>query len=61
MAKKTIAFSVTEEEKSFLDNYAKSRGVNTASALSRIALFEYIRRRSPKELTALMHLQHKKD
>lgn len=42
--KKSISYSVDEELKSRIDHYAKIKGYETASAFSRIAVVQHMRR-----------------
>ena len=50
-----ISFTVdSRETKQALDRYAIGRGFKNAGALSRAALFEYIRRRTPKEARLIL-------
>jgi hypothetical protein len=40
----TIEFSVDEEQKKDIDNYARVKGFDKASNLARVALFHYMRK-----------------
>lgn len=56
MSGKRISFEVeTEQLKSDIQEFGKSRGINKVTDLSRIALYEYIRRRLPKDAVTLLH------
>lgn len=51
---KAISFSVDDvETKQAIQDYGVSRGFSRVSDLARVALYEYIRRRAPREGTAM--------
>ena len=56
MSRRTISYSVESEKlRDALNRYAKTRGFKNASNLSRVAVFEYIRRRPWKDAPDVLH------
>lgn len=50
MKKPTLSVTLeSDEEKELILSWAKTRGINRGADLLRIALFEYIRRKLPKD------------
>ena len=56
-----ITFSVTDEIKECVDSFAMSRGFKKVGTVARVALYEYFRRKTGKDIVteASVHRQAK--